>query len=1088
MLLATSLILVTAFASRYAVGGPTNQQPVAAFTYSPQIPGPGDVITFNASTSHDPDGRIVQYLWDLGDGTVANVTNPTITHSYSVDGNYTVELTVVDDGGATGVAAAIVQVQKEVYFRVCWFGTVVPLSNVQVTVYYDNGTAWVKAPARSGNPGVNIIYDNMTQPKKADKKNNTQLYRNPGFTAYSLLHGAANIGFDTHPSDMVVFFKFEWGPNIAYWPTNDTSKYYRYDKYHASTEVEYYSPCGQPYNISTSIYVIKAAHIKSSEDEPIVVGVYCPPPVQQWYLNVRTDPTGITTIPNAGFYANNTSVTLTAPTYVSVSTNIRYRLNYWDVDGTSQGSGVNPITVLMRANHTATAHYIEQFWIAVTSAHDSPTASAWVDQGSSLTTSVTSPADIVSGDHQWVCTGYSVDGGGSTPGTTYTFINVQAAHSIVFSWKEQFWIAFAQSGVGSDFTGTIVIVDGSNYDRNGTSFWCNASSVHTFSLVSPLVVNANKNYTWSSTSGLSTLQSDTLTITTSGSVVGNYIVQNQITFDQVGVDSDFTGTVVTIDTVSYAKTQLPISFSWSVGSIHNFTFQSPLVVGAGGKQYVWTSTTGLSTLQNGPITVSTYGSIIGHWQTQYYLTVASAHDSPSPAVGDTWYDAGTLVTASVSSPADQSGGTQFRCTGWSGSGSVPGSGTGLTTTFNINAASSITWNWQTQYYLTVVTDPSGIDSPSGAGWYDSGASATISTGAFADIVPGSSRYRFNGWATTNVNEIADPLRSPTNVLMDEAKTVTADYAVQYLVAFDQSGVSSDFTGTVVTIDSINYNVTGLPGNATFWWDKDSVHTFAYQSPLVVSANTKQYVWTSTSGLSTLQSGSITVSSSGSVMGNYNTQHVLIVLTNPSGLSPQPSRSPVGQAGPLNGWWYEASTSVTLTAQSVQGYTFNYWDVEGISQGNGVNPITVSMSGPHTAKANYAVSPNALAVTIIPGSATIYLEDSVAFTSTVSGGTAPYTYQWYLNGNSVPGATSSDWTFTPGSSGIYYVYLRVIDAQNNAVQSDTARIIVLAGRPVGGYSDDSVFMAKQVPLANMSAHLALVALFVVALSLVRRKRK
>ncbi|MGA9388350.1 MAG: hypothetical protein WBV70_05965, partial [Candidatus Bathyarchaeia archaeon] len=625
----------------------------------------------------------------------------------------------------------------------------------------------------------------------------------------------------------------------------------------------------------------------------------------------------------------------------------------------------------------------------------------------------------------WVDSGGSVtyfysDVSSSTPGKKFILIGVTGLSSpitisnpvaVTGNYKTQYQIAFSQTGVTSDFAGPIVSIDGTPYTYStlSASFWWDSDSLHTFSFASPLIVDPSKQYNCASTLGLSTLQNDTLTISGSGGVTGNYLVEvkQQITFSQTGVDPNFTGIVVDIDSASYNVLQLPISFWWDTGSSHNFSFASPLSIG-GDKQYVWTSTTGLSAQQHGLIVVSSSGSITG--------------------------------------------------------------------------------NYKTRYYLALATNPSGINSPSGAGWYDAGTNATISTTAFSDIVLGFSRYRFNGWATTNVKEIEDPLRSPTNVLMDEAKTVTADYAVQYLVAFNQSGVGSDFTGTVVTIDLINYNVTGLPSNATFWWDKDSVHTFAYQSPLVASANTKQYVWTSTNGLSTLQSGSITVSSSGSVMGNYNTQYVLIVLTNPGGLSPQPSRNPAGQTGPLNGWWYDASTSVTLTAQSVQGYTFNYWDVEGISQGNGVNPITVSISGPDTAKANYAVSPNALTVTINPGSATIYLGDSVAFTSTLSGGTAPYTYQWYLNGNSVPGATSSDWTFTPGSSDIYYVYIKVIDAQNNAVQSDTARIIVPAARPVGGYSDDSVFMAKQVPPANISAHLALVALFVVALSLVRRKRK
>jgi PKD repeat protein len=84
------------------------------------------------------------------------------------------------------------------------------------------------------------------------------------------------------------------------------------------------------------------------------------------------------------------------------------------------------------------------------------------------------------------------------------------------------------------------------------------------------------------------------------------------------------------------------------------------------------------------------------------------------------------------------------------------------------------------------------------------------------------------------------------------------------------------------------------------------------------------------------------------------------------------------------------------------------------------------------------------------SASILVGQSVTFTSTVSGGYTSYSYQWYLNGNPVSGATSNTWAFTATGAGIYYVYLKVTDAKGNIAQSETARITVSAV-PVGGYS-------------------------------------
>jgi|GEM_PF-2019750 len=77
------------------------QPPIANFTYYPENPVVNQTITFNASSSYDPDGTIVNYEWDFGDGNVTSTTEETINHSYSEAGSYEVTLTVTDNGGAT---------------------------------------------------------------------------------------------------------------------------------------------------------------------------------------------------------------------------------------------------------------------------------------------------------------------------------------------------------------------------------------------------------------------------------------------------------------------------------------------------------------------------------------------------------------------------------------------------------------------------------------------------------------------------------------------------------------------------------------------------------------------------------------------------------------------------------------------------------------------------------------------------------------------------------------------------------------------------------------------------------------------------
>jgi len=61
----------------------------------------GSLVTFDGSGSSDPDGTIVSYSWDFGDGNTNTGLTPSNSHTYAAAGTYTVSLTVTDDGGAT---------------------------------------------------------------------------------------------------------------------------------------------------------------------------------------------------------------------------------------------------------------------------------------------------------------------------------------------------------------------------------------------------------------------------------------------------------------------------------------------------------------------------------------------------------------------------------------------------------------------------------------------------------------------------------------------------------------------------------------------------------------------------------------------------------------------------------------------------------------------------------------------------------------------------------------------------------------------------------------------------------------------------
>jgi hypothetical protein len=85
----------------------------------------------------------------------------------------------------------------------------------------------------------------------------------------------------------------------------------------------------------------------------------------------------------------------------------------------------------------------------------------------------------------------------------------------------------------------------------------------------------------------------------------------------------------------------------------------------------------------------------------------------------------------------------------------------------------------------------------------------------------------------------------------------------------------------------------------------------------------------------------------------------------------------------------------------------------------------------------------LSVIISPASVIMDFGQPQLFTSAVSGGTPTYTYQWYLNGAIVVNATSSSWTFTPGSFGShptsFDVYVNVTDNVGVTVKSNIVSV-------------------------------------------------
>jgi hypothetical protein len=639
----------------------------------------GDIVTASVTTPADDNGLGTRYMCtgytgtgDLAAGGSGSSVSFTITQPTNITWEWIPQYYLTVDAGGHGIASGEGWYTANSNAQ----ATITPLTVAGTTGTQYVFAGWSGDATGSGSPSDNILMDG---PKMTNATWTTQYY-----VTY-----AANVPVTVPASEWVISGGSATGTFASpqYNGVGDTEYVFVSDNRPATIT----APTTITATYNTFYLVTYAANV------PVTV------PASEWVLSGNAS-TGVfpTPVISGGtqyvYLSDDRPSTITAPITITAIYKTQYQVSF-TATGLDSDAGSNTVLTLGGTNYAYNA-LPSGVWVdsGTTFSWSSPVAGvagerfAYVSDSGLASPIVTSGTDAATYKTQWQVTfqqsGLSGDATGTilTLGTsTYTYSQllqtniwvddgttpsytgtvpagsgkryvltgvtgltspIHSSGTITGSYKTQYHVTFAQSGVGSDFTGTVVTIDSSNYGVSGlpVSFWWDQASGHSFSFASPLAVNVIKQYLWSSTSGLSTLQNDPLTVTASGSVLGNYVLQNAITFEQTGIGSDFTGTVVTIDGTSYGVSALPVSFNWTMGSAHSFAFQSPLVT-TNATQYVWTNTTGLSSLQSGPINVTTYGNIVGNYKTQYHLTVSSYSGlvpAPSPASG--WFDAGSQVT------------------------------------------------------------------------------------------------------------------------------------------------------------------------------------------------------------------------------------------------------------------------------------------------------------------------------------------------------------------------------------------------------------------------------------------------------------
>ena len=221
-----------------------------------------------------------------------------------------------------------------------------------------------------------------------------------------------------------------------------------------------------------------------------------------------------------------------------------------------------------------------------------------------------------------------------------------------------------------------------------------------------------------------------------------------------------------------------------------------------------------------------------HWKTQYYLTVTSAHSTPS---GSGWYDNGSIAYARLDNGTDSGiGDVQYIFIGWSGdaSGTVYSQSNGIT----MNGVKTATADWTVARHALTVLPPYGFvggsTSPS-AGVYAKNESSPVTVTATSDV-----GYAFEYWMLDGQN-VTD---NPVNV------SLTADHTllpVFQILNFTLTILPSDNGTTVPSAGTYSYNygtnitITVSPNEAYQFdhWLLNGVNVTT--NPITVTMNTSQ---------------------------------------------------------------------------------------------------------------------------------------------------------------------------------------------------------------------------------------------------------
>jgi len=313
------------------------------------------------------------------------------------------------------------------------------------------------------------------------------------------------------------------------------------------------------------------------------------------------------------------------------------------------------------------------------------------------------------------------------------------------------------------------------------------------------------------------------------------------------------------------------------------------------------------------------GKVVITWVT-YDLTTSSMEGGSVTTPGEDTFTYGEEFVVDLVATPDEG----YRFDVWTGDVGTIDDVNAAATNITMNGDYSITANFVKQYDLTISSTEGGSITEPGEDTftYDEGAVVAL-------VAEANACYEFINWIG-DVGTIADIYAASTNITMDAAKNVTANFAQ---LSYN------------LTTDSTNGGSVTDPGEGTFTYDCGTV------VDLIAEAEEDYRFGEWTGDVSTIadvyaSSTTITMSGDYSITANFVKQYDLTTNSTEGGSITEPGEDT---------FTYDEGTVVDLIAEAEESYRFGKWtgNVSTIADVYAAS-TTITMNNDYSITANFEV--------------------------------------------------------------------------------------------------------------------------------------